>query len=220
MATWNWDIAKDLLPLMLEGVRILLLVTLLSSALALLLGLVVAIINRVAPRYITGPLFWVMEFIRNTPVLVQALFAWAAVAMWLGKDASPLIVGFIVLGVHYASYTAEAYRAGIDGIPTGQWEAITALSLPRYRAWLDVLLPQALRRSTPALGNYVIALFKEVPILSAIGVGEMVHAVDEYGGSTYGGAVEGYTMAGLIFLALSYPTALLMRKLEKRLATN
>ncbi|GAA4904549.1 polar amino acid transport system permease protein [Stackebrandtia albiflava] len=215
---WNWETAQELWPLLMEGLRILLLVTLISSLIALALGLVVALTDRSAPRAVTMPLFAVMEFIRNTPVLVQAVFVWTAVTMWLGTAASPMWTGAIVLGVHYASYTAEAYRAGIDGIPKGQWEAITALSLPKPRAWIAVLLPQALRRSTPALGNYVIALFKEVPILSAIGVTEMVRQVDGYAGLNYTGALEGFTIAGLIFLVVSYPVALLMRKLEKRLA--
>lgn len=218
MGSWSWDRAGELLPLMMEGLRILLLVTVIASAVALILGLIVAIVNRSAPKAVTVPLFGVMEFIRNTPVLVQAIFVWALLISMLGTSASPMWTGAIVLGVHYASYTAEAYRAGIDGIPKGQWEAITALSLPKPRAWWAVLLPQALRKSTPALGNYVIALFKEVPILSAIGVAEMVTQVEGYAGANYGGSLEGFTMAGLIFLVISYPVALLMRKLENRLA--
>ena len=215
---WRWDIVSDLVPLIGQGLVVLVLVTVLSSILALLLGLGIAVVHRAAPAVVRVPVFAVVEFIRNTPVLVQAVFVYAATISVMGKAASAFVVGFLVLGVHYATYTSEAYRAGIDGIPKGQWEAITALSLPKPRAWISVLLPQALRRSTPALGNYVIALFKEVPILTAIGVAEMVDRVDGYASSHYGGALEGYTMAGLIFLAISYPVALLMRRLEKRLA--
>lgn len=214
---WNWDKAADLWPLLLDGLRIILLVTGLSAVLALVLGLVVAVVNRVAPRVVTAPLFAIMEFIRNTPLLVQLFFVWFGLRPFLG-DLTALSVGIAVLGVHYASYTAEAYRAGIDGIPKGQWEAITALSLPRARAWISILIPQMLRRCTPALGNYIIAMFKEVPVLSAIGVAEMVNQISNYTGRTYGGDVEGYTIAGLIFLAISYPVAILMRTLEKRLA--
>jgi polar amino acid transport system permease protein len=217
MDFWSWDKVADLWPALLAGFRVILIVTVLAAVLALALGLVVAIVNRIAPKVITAPLFAIMEFIRNTPLLVQLFFVWFGLRPLLG-DLTATSVGVAVLGVHYASYTAEAYRAGFDGIPKGQWEAITALSLPRYRAWLDVLIPQMLRRSTPALGNYLIAMFKEVPILSAIGVAEMVNQITNYTGRTYGGDVEGYTIAGLMFLAVSYPIALLMRKLEKRLA--
>ncbi|WP_415648500.1 ectoine/hydroxyectoine ABC transporter permease subunit EhuD [Stackebrandtia soli] len=205
-----------MLPALLDGFRVILLVTLLASIVALVLGLIVAIVNRSAPRYITAPLFGIMEFIRNTPLLVQLFFVWFGLAPLLG-DTTPLTVGVIVLGVHYATYTAEVYRAGIDGIPVGQWEAITALSLPRRYAWQHVILPQAVRRVIPALGNYIISMFKEVPILTAIGLGEMIAQVESYQNQHYSGFVEGYTIAGLIFLAASYPTAVLMRKLEKRL---
>lgn len=217
MGIWDNERAMEILPLVLEGFKTVLLVTLLSALIALILGLLVAIVNRSAPRYITAPLFGVMEFIRNTPLLVQLFFVWSGMAVILG-ETSPFVVGTVVLGVHYASYTAEAYRAGIDGIPKGQWEAITALSLPRHRAWMAVVIPQTMRRSTPALGNYVIAMFKEVPVLTAIGVGEMISQIIGYAGATYSGFLEGFTLAGLIFLVASYPVALLMRKLENRLA--
>src|SRR5690606_34753888 len=161
--------------------KIILLITAISSVIALGLGLVIAIINRTAPRAVTVPLFGVTEFIRNTPLLVQLIFVWYGFAKLVGST-SPEVVGAIVLGVHYATYTAEVYRAGIDGVPKGQWEAITALSLPSRYAWQHVILPQALRRVTPALGNYIISMFKEVPILFVIGAAEMISEIQAYTG--------------------------------------
>ncbi len=110
------------------------------------------------------------------------------------------------------------YRAGIEAVPRGQWEAATALSLPRSRVWTGVVLPQAVPRVLPALGNYVISMFKEVPLLLAIGVVDVV-------GQGRGGRqhdfryVEPYTLAGLLFLLLSYPASLLVRRLERRVGT-
>jgi polar amino acid transport system permease protein len=216
MELWSWERAGELLPALLDGFKIILMITVISSIIALVLGLIVAVVNRSAPRGVTVPLFAVTEFIRNTPLLVQLIFVWYGFAGYLG-DATPEVVGAIVLGVHYATYTAEVYRAGIEGVPVGQWEAITALSLPKRYAWQNVILPQAIRRVTPALGNYIISMFKEVPILFAIGAAEMISAVQAYTGRHFTGAVEGYIMAGLIFLAASYPVAISMRRLEKRL---
>lgn len=216
MNFWSWERAGELLPLLLDGFKIILLITAISSVIALVLGLVIAIVNRTAPRSVTAPLFGVTEFIRNTPLLVQLIFVWYGFANLLG-DSSPEVVGAIVLGVHYATYTAEVYRAGIEGVPKGQWEAITALSLPSRYAWQHVILPQSLRRVTPALGNYIISMFKEVPILFVIGAAEMISEIQAYTGRYFVGAVEGYLMAGLIFLAASYPVAIAMRKLEMRL---
>jgi polar amino acid transport system permease protein len=121
-----------------------------------------------------------------------------------------------VLGLHYACYMSEVYRAGIDAIPKGQWEACTALSLSPVRTWRRVVLPQVIRRVLPSVGNQVIALFKETPFLIAIGISEMVTVAFEVGGRQFR-LVEPITIAALIFLAASYPTSVLMRKLEIRL---
>lgn len=129
----------------------------------------------------------------------------------------PITIGIIIFGIHYATYMAEVYRAGIDSVPQGQWEATTALSMSRARTWIAVIIPQAVRATVPALGNYVISMFKDTPFLIAITVTEIVRAAQTYGGNhfTY---IEAITLTGVIFLASSYPTSLLISRLEKRLA--
>src|ERR671924_622119 len=127
-----------------------------------------------------------------------------------------LTTGVIGLGVHYACYLAEVYRAGIEGVPKGQWEAATALSLPPRLQWQHVILPQAIRNVLPALGNYAISMFKETPFLALITVPEMVQRAQAIGSITFR-YLEPFTLAGLIFLAASYPTAIALRKLETRL---
>jgi polar amino acid transport system permease protein len=109
------------------------------------------------------------------------------------------------------------YRAGIDAVPRGQWEAAAALSLPQSRVWTGVILPQAVPRVLPALGNYVISMFKEVPLLLGIGVVEVVNKAKELSSETFR-PIEPYTIAGLLFLALSLPASILVRRLERRRA--
>src|SRR5690625_673962 len=152
-----------------------------------------------------------MEFIRMTPIVIQLLFVFYAVT-W-----EPLRIGIGVLGVHYSTYMAEVYRSGIDNVPKGQWEAATALSLPRRRTWTRLVIPQALRTTVPALRTWATSLLKDTPFLFVIFVPEMVCAAENYGSRTFF-YVEAFTLAGLIFLAASYPTAILVRKLENRLA--
>jgi polar amino acid transport system permease protein len=120
------------------------------------------------------------------------------------------------LGLHYSTYTAEVYRAGIGGVPVGQWEAATALSLPRSRTWLAVILPQAIRRVTPALGNYVIAMLKDSPMIAVIGALDMLGEAESYSNLTF--TSEAYTVVGVAFIAIAYPASLLIRLLERRLA--
>ncbi|WP_026924895.1 amino acid ABC transporter permease [Glycomyces arizonensis] len=220
MNGWSNEIASEIFPMVLEGFWTVLKVTFVAGILAIGLGLVVAIAEQTAPAWVRRPLSGLMQFIRNTPLLVQALFVWYTTSLYINPEWSAFAVGSVVLGLHYASYTSESYRAGIEAIPPGQWEAATALSLPAYRTWGVVILPQMMRRSTAAVANWIIAMFKEVPVLFAIGVFEMIAQVDKYQGLHYAGALEGYTIAGLLFLAASYPVAVATRRLENRLAKS
>ncbi len=161
----------------------------------------------------------VVEFVRSTPLLVQVYFLFFVLPTF-GVVLPALTVGVLALGLHYATYTSEVYRAGIDAVPRGQWEAATALSLPRSRVWTGVVLPQAVPRVLPALGNYVISMFKETPLLIGIGVLDIVGGqVREVGGQSFR-YVEAYTIAGLLFLLLSYPASLAVRRLERRRAVR
>ncbi|MEU5843901.1 ectoine/hydroxyectoine ABC transporter permease subunit EhuD [Rhodococcus sp. NPDC047139] len=209
---WSWERAAEALPVLLEGFRITLLATVLGFVVAAILGLVVAIARRSLPKVFASALSAVVQFIRLTPLVVQLLFVY-----YLLPQFSALQIGITVLGIHYSTYMAEVYRAGIDAVPKGQWEACRALSLSPLRTWRAVILPQAVRRVVPALGNYAISLFKDTPFLFTISVVEMVTAAQQFGARNFQ-YLEPLTLAGLIFLVASYPTSLLVRRLERRLA--
>ena len=213
---WDWNYAFSILPALLEGLGLTLLATVLGSIVAMILGLLLAVLQR-GPLPLAVAVRGFVEFVRSTPLLVQIFFLFFVLPQF-GIVLSALTVGVIALGVHYACYTSEVYRAGIEAVPRGQWEAATALSLPRSRVWAGVVLPQAIPRVVPALGNYVISMFKEVPLLTAIGLLDVVGRAQE-AGDTYFRYVEPYTIAGLLFLLLSYPASLLVRRLERRVGT-
>ncbi|MFF9481206.1 ectoine/hydroxyectoine ABC transporter permease subunit EhuD [Streptomyces sp. NPDC014733] len=215
MNTWSWGYVGDILPDLLKGLGVTVEATLLGSLVSFVLGLVWALALRSPSRWVTWPVGAVVEFIRNTPLLVQLFFLFFVLPSW-GLTFSPLVTGVIGLGLHYSTYTAEVYRAGIDGVPAGQWEAAVALNLPRRRTWTAVILPQALRRVVPALGNYVIAMFKDTPMLAAITVGDMLFQANTIGATTFD-YMEPITVVGVLFIVISYPTSLLLRALERRL---
>ncbi|MGH3344954.1 MAG: ectoine/hydroxyectoine ABC transporter permease subunit EhuD [Carbonactinosporaceae bacterium] len=212
---WSWDFALSTIPALLRGFVVTLEATVMGSIMAMVLGLAFALLRRSSLAVVRLPTGWFIEFVRSTPLLVQLYFVFYVLPQF-GITLSGLVTGVLVLGIHYATYTAEVYRAGIDGVPPGQWEAATALSLPAGRKWRDIILPQAIRNVLPALGNYVISMFKETPYLALITVPEMVEVAREIGNDTFQ-YVEPFTIAGLIFLAASYPAAVLMRRLEIRL---
>jgi polar amino acid transport system permease protein len=211
-AAWSWEHAAAVLPELLEGLQITILATVVGMVIASVLGLVIAMVRRSSLRAVTIPVGLVVEFIRSTPLLVQLVFA-----NLLFTQFPSLAIGCVVLGVHYATYMSEVFRAGIDAVPKGQWEAAVALDLPRSRTWGAVVLPQAIRKTLPGLGNYAISMFKETPFLFAIAVVEMYTAAQEYGAGTFR-YMEAITLTGLLFLLVSYPTSLLVRRMENRLA--
>jgi polar amino acid transport system permease protein len=218
MMLWSWEYALGSLPaLLLSFVQFTLFATVLGTVLAAVLGLVFAIVRRLRVPVLALLVSAFVEVVRSTPLLIQ-LFILFYVLPRFGLTLDPLTAGVIGLGVHYACYYTDVYRAGIDAVPVAQWEAATALSLRPLDTWRDVVLPQAIRNVLPSLGNYAIAMFKETPYLALITVPELVRTARNIGGDTLD-YLEPLTLAGLIFLAASYPTALALRRLERRLQT-
>lgn len=210
---WQWDTAAEVLPeLLTVFVKVTLLVTVVGTIVAALLGLLLAVLAQILPVWLSKPLRWAMDVIRMTPLIIQLIFA-----SFVVPTSWPLLwVGTVVIGVHYSTYMAESYIAGIMSVDRGQWEASRALSLPQGRTWRDVVLPQALRATLPSLGNWTISMFKDTPFLFAIFVVEMVTKAQQYGANTFR-YTEAFTIAGLIFLTASLVTAVAVRKLEKAL---
>jgi polar amino acid transport system permease protein len=215
---WDWHFAGKILPDLLRGLVVTIEATLLGYAVALVLGLVWAILRRSPSRIVSQVVRWVVEFIRSTPLLVQLFFLFFALPS-LGLTFSALVTGVVGLGLHYSAYTSEVYRAGIADVPAGQWEAATALNLPRRRVWFGVVLPQAVRKVIPTLGNYLIAMFKDSPLLLAITVPEMLHSAYDVGAQSLR-FLEPMTIVGVLFVIVSVLSSLLLRRLEFRYGNN
>ncbi|GAA4137373.1 ectoine/hydroxyectoine ABC transporter permease subunit EhuD [Actinomadura keratinilytica] len=215
--TWDWNYTGEILPDLLDGLRVTVLATVLGYLIALVLGLVWTLLRRTPSRAVNQAVRWVVEFIRSTPLLVQLFFIFYVLPSW-GLTLGALTAGVIGLGLHYSTYTSEVYRAGIADVPRGQWEACVALNLPRRRAWQDVILPQAVRRVVPSLGNYLIAMFKDSPLLLAISVGELLGAAYRAGAETLR-YLEPITVVGVLFVIVSVLSSIVVRRLERRYAT-
>lgn len=188
--------------------------TLLGMAIALILGLVWAICRQSPYRWLAVTSHWIVEFVRSTPLLIQLYFLFYVLPSY-NIVLSPFITGLLGLGLHYSSYTAEVYRAGIAAVPRGQWDAANALSLPATHTWRAIILPQAIPRVLPVLGNYFIAMFKDTPLLAAITVGELLQRAKLIGSEQFR-YLEPLTIVGIIFLILSLIASRMVNLLEKR----
>jgi polar amino acid transport system permease protein len=215
MELWDWAYTWEILPILARASLVTIQATILGFALAATLGLVFAIMRMSRSNWISVPTAGFVEFIRSTPLLIQIFFIYFVFPEF-GLVLPAMTAGVLALGLHYGTYCSEVYRAGLENIPKGQWEASVALNLSPYTTFRDVIIPQAIPPVVPALGNYLVALFKETPLLSAIAVVELMQAAKILGSENFR-YTEPITLVGLFFLAMSLVSAALVRSTERAL---
>jgi polar amino acid transport system permease protein/polar amino acid transport system substrate-binding protein len=193
-------------------------VTVVISALAMLLAVGGGLLLSVARRYggkLAGAVAGVyVEVFRGTPVLLQLYVLYYGLAPVLRLDA--FTAAFVGLGMNYAAYEAELYRAGLEAVPAGQTEAALSLGMSRGLTLRRIVLPQALRIALPGIANDFIALLKDSSLVSVITVVELTKQMTITAVDMRGWLVPGLLCA-LLYLALSYPLSRLARRLERRL---
>ncbi|MES5047853.1 ectoine/hydroxyectoine ABC transporter permease subunit EhuD [Rhizobium nepotum] len=221
MYGYEWDTTTwitytaSILPIILIGLTVTLKAAASGFAIALVLGLVFALLRRSRVKAISWPTAFVVEFLRDTPLLVQLFFLYYVLPDF-GIVLPAFLTGALALGLQYAAYTSEVYRGGIEAVPHGQWEAATALNLTRMQTYSDVIIPQAVPRIVPAMGNYLVAMIKETPVLSVVTVLEMMGLANMIGERTFEYLVP-LTLVGLIFLILTLICSAGLHRLQKAL---
>jgi polar amino acid transport system permease protein len=215
---FDWGFAIEILPQLARAAVVTIEATFLGFALAAVLGLILALLRRSENPWVSTITGGFIEFIRSTPVLIQIFFLFFVFPRF-GVVIPAFAAGVLALGLHYACYCSEVYRAGLDGIPRGQWEAATALNLSPARTYWDIIIPQAIPPVVPALGNYLIGMFKETPLLSAIAVLELMQTAKIIGSETFR-YLEPITMVGAFFLIMSLISAAGVRRFETWLKTR
>ncbi|NTY38051.1 ectoine/hydroxyectoine ABC transporter permease subunit EhuD [Burkholderia diffusa] len=215
---WDWSFVLEIMPILLRGLVVSIEATLLGAIVAAITGLIFAILRLSPNRPVSNTASFIVNFIRGTPLLVQLYFAFYILPD-IGIRLPALVAGVLVFGVHYATYTAEVYRGGIENLPRGQWEAAKACNLSGKDTWLHVILPQAVPPMVPALANYLLSMLKETPLLSAITVLELMNEAKILANTDYR-YFEPMTLVGLLFLIISLLAVACIRQLEKRLTRH
>ncbi|MGH6873748.1 MAG: ectoine/hydroxyectoine ABC transporter permease subunit EhuD [Aestuariivirgaceae bacterium] len=209
---WNWAYTFEILPKLMRAAVVTIEATLLGFVLAATLGLILALLRVAIPRT-AWPISVAVELIRSTPLLIQIFFIYFVLPNF-GIVLDAFAAGVLAIGVHYAAYCSEVYRAGFDNVHRGQWEAAVALNLDSWTTFRDIIIPQAIPPVIPALGNYLVALFKETPLLSAIAVLELMQTAKIIGSETFR-YTEPITLVGLFFLIMSLISATGIRFVER-----
>lgn len=208
---WDWSFALEILPTLAKAAIVTVEVTILGFLIALTVGLALAAARVMLP-WTAVPVSLLVELVRSTPLLIQIFFLYF-VGPSFGLTLDAMTAGTLAVGLHYAAYCSEVYRAGFESVPRGQWEASVALNLGRWTTLRDIIIPQAIPPVVPALGNYLVALFKETPLLSAIAVMELMQSAKIIGSQTFR-YNEPITLVGLFFLVMSLVSAWAIRRVE------
>lgn len=202
-------------PTLLKGAGITVGISVVSMTIAVTLGLFLTLVRLYGARWMGALATAYIEFYRGTPLLIQLYILYYGLPN-IGITLSPLAAAFIGLGMCYAAYEAELYRAGINSVQKGQAEAALSLGMSRNQSLRWVVFPQALRIATPGITNDFIALFKDSSLVSVIAMVELTKTYNILAATTLRFFELGLIVAVLYF-AMSYPLSLLARKLEKRL---
>lgn len=200
----------------LLGARLTLYLAIVATIVGFVLAILVALMRISHLPLLRLPALWYIEVIRGTPLLLQILIAYLVLPQF-GLKLSILNSAIVALVVNTSAYQAEAMRAGIQAIPTGQMEAATSLGMTYLQAMRHIILPQAFRLTLPALGNEFIILLKDTSLASVIGVLELTKAGQILAGRTFL-VLESLLVVGILYFVMTYTLSLGLRRLERRLA--
>lgn len=201
----------------LKGAGVTLILSILAMMLAIPFGIALAVSRLYGPAIVSRLAGFYVEFYRGTPVLLQLYVLYYGLAGFVKLDA--FTAAILGLGMNYAAYEAEVYRAGIQGVPKGQLEAALSLGMSMPLALRRVVLPQAFRMALPSVTNDFIALLKDSSLVSVITVVELTKRMTIVAVDTRSYVLPG-TLCALLYFAMSYPLSIFARRLEERLARS
>jgi polar amino acid transport system permease protein len=212
MTLFDPAVVRDYGSVFLGGLMITTMLTLVVIMLAGVLAIPLALARLSRSRAVRWPADFFVEFIRATPLILQLIYLYYVLPS-AGIRFDPITTAIMGLTLNYSAYMSEVYRSGIEAIPSGQWEAARSLGLKPSATLMKVILPQAFRIVLPALGNYLIALFKDTALASVVTVQELMFSGQIIAARNYQYFTV-YTITAVLYFAVGYPSALFVRRLE------
>jgi polar amino acid transport system permease protein len=214
-AVWNLGVVTNNIGYLLAGLRLTIVLSLVSLALGLAVGLVIALLRLSRWRVLRWTAGLYIDVWRSTPFLAQILWVFYALPILTGHSLTAFTAGVLTLSCHASAYLAEVYRAGILGIAPGQRQAALALGMTNAQAAWRIVLPQAVMQMLPAIGSQSINLCKESALVSIINLQELMWHAESLAGFTMR-SVEILSATALIYALLTYPQALAVNYLHRR----
>ena len=214
-ALFDFRGSVEYLPDLFYGAVVSVELTFCVMVIGLVAGLIIALMRISRSRLLRVLSTIYVECIRGTPCLLQLFYIYFVLPAF-GIRFDPFMAGVTGLAVNYSAYLSEVYRAGILAVPRGQLEASQALGMSRRLMMRLIILPQAIRVVVPPLGNYFISLFKDTSLVSIVTVKELMFTGQIIAATNFQYFTI-FTIIGIIYLSLSYPSSLFVSYLERRM---
>jgi polar amino acid transport system permease protein len=207
---------EQALPLILGGLKQTVIICLIVVPLGLAGGLAFALISLSRLRTVRWAAIAAIDFFRSIPPLVLLIFVYAGLP-FAGFRLSPLAAVAISFFLNTSSYYGEIYRAGIESVGLGQWDAARSTGLQAYQALAYVVLPQAVRNVLPDLVSNTVEVVKLTSLASVVALPELLYSADMARSVTFNSSP--IVLAAAIYLAMLWPIVRLISRLERRIAT-
>jgi polar amino acid transport system permease protein len=212
---FNISIMTQALPLILAGFRQTVIICLIVIPLGLAGGLIFALLSLSRPRLVRWTTIAAIDFFRSIPPLVLLIFVYAGLP-FAGIRLSPLAAVAVAFFLNTSSYYGEIYRAGIESVGIGQWDAARSTGLRDYQTLGYVVLPQAVRNVLPDLVSNMVEVVKLTSIASVVALPELLYSADMARSVTFNSSP--IVLAAAIYLAMLWPVVRLISRLERRIA--
>jgi polar amino acid transport system permease protein len=213
---FRWDTIWSSLGFLMSGLQMTLLLSAVTLVLAMIGGLVIALLDRSKWRGLRWIALWFGEIIRNTPIVVQLLWVYYVLPIVFDIQISALAALIIGLSIYQAAFIAEVYRSGIQAVPVGHREAAQVLGLTPAQTFRRIVLPQAVRMTLPPLASNFVQLIKFSSLGAIISVSEITRRGMELSASTFR-PLEIFTFIAVVYFFICWPLAMAIRYAEWRM---
>lgn len=212
---YDWGVVWENLGFLLEGAWTTIALTVITMALAVVGGLVLAFLRMSPFRVVRAGATAFVEFFRATPLILQIYWVFYILPATFDIQFSAFTTGLVGLSLNVSAFNSETFRAGITSIRRGQWHAALALGMTRAQVMRQVILPQAVWRVLPALASTWVSLFKDTSLVSTIAVADLAYNALQVRARTYR-ILEVLTAMAALYWLMGYPQAKLVDWIHRR----
>ncbi|WP_170885449.1 amino acid ABC transporter permease [Bacillus alkalicellulosilyticus] len=203
-------------PFLLKGLQFTLLITIVGIFFGFIIGSVMGLARLSKNKIVYGIATVYVEVIRGTPILAQIFFIYFGLSDLSGINLDKVTASIIAIALNAGAYIAEIVRGSVHSINKGQTEAGRSLGLSSFQTMRYIVWPQAVKRMIPPLGNQFIISLKDTSLFSAIAVGEIMYVGQQYASTTFV-YYEPYLMICIMYLLITIPSMIILRRIERRL---